>query len=357
MLSFFVGLFALTSNLFAYDSLVELEKRDDGLLLTTLYGTVTITEPVLIECIEHHTFERLKKIRQYGVMCHARSSEPEYTRWQHSLGVFFITRKYGTSLEEQIAALEHDLSHTCFSHVGDALFKSNYRTGKCSYQDEIHEQYLNITGVTALLEKHGFAHACDHTTKDTHRCFDQPLPGLCADRIEYNLTGAYIDGLITHEELTRVISALHYENGEWFFDNYGAAKQFGKISLALSETRWGAPWSAFIDHTTAQALRRACEIGLITYDDIHYSTDDYVWQKLITSDDTEIVHLLLRIKNFHDYFAPCANGTIHIRGKFSGTDPLVKTESGLTRLSAIDPEYSAEFNRVKKLVTEGCWIN
>jgi hypothetical protein len=289
-------------------------------------------------------------------MCHARCNEPEYTRWHHSLGVFFITRNYGASLEEQIDALLHDSSHTCFSHVGDVLFNSNYRTGKHAYQDEIHEQYLQKTGVTALLAKHGYAAACSHATKETHHCFDQPLPGLCADRIEYNLTGAYIDGLITHEEPTHIISMLHFENGTWFFDDLSAAKRFGEISLTLSETRWGAPWSAFIDHSAAQALTRACALAVITYDDIHYATDDEVWNKLISRDDAQLKQMLTQIVHYREHFKPDTHGTIHLRGKFSGTDPLVKTNSGYVPLSTIDPEYAAEFARVKKFVTDGCWI-
>jgi hypothetical protein len=326
------------------------------LTLKTLYGTITITEPVLIECIQSAPFQRLKDLRQYGVMCHARENEPEYTRYQHSLGVYFIAQKYGAPLEEQLAALWHDASHTAFSHVGDRLFKSNFLTGKCSYQDEIHEYYLNHVGITQILEKYGYAHACSAENKEHQTCLDQPLPGLCADRIEYNLAGGYIDGMIDRAGVDFVLEHLHYENREWFFDCVEAARRFGLISIKLSETRWGAPWSAFIDHSGADALKRACELKIITYDDVHYSTDDLVWNKLAASDDTEIKEALHRITHYRDHFKPTESGTFHLRGKFSGTDPLVKTEEGLVRLSTLDAEYKAEYDRVKAWVTKGAWI-
>lgn len=42
--------------------------------------------------------------------------------YDHSMGVFVILRARGAPLEEQIAGLLHDVSHTAFSHVGDWVY-------------------------------------------------------------------------------------------------------------------------------------------------------------------------------------------------------------------------------------------
>lgn len=348
----FILILLITPNLFGLVSLVE---HDNKLSLSTIYGTINIEEPVLIDLIKSPAFNRLQDIRQYGILCHARS-EPEYTRYQHSLGVFFITRKYGAPLAEQIAALLHDISHTVFSHVGDRFFKTNYLMGgKSSYQDTIHEWYLEQTGITAILKKYGLEKACSNDAKKHQYCFDQCLPDLCADRIEYNLTGGLIDNLISIPEIAIMLKHLHFENDKWFFDDINSAQKFGLISIRLSESRWGSGWSSFIDHSAAQALQRAYELGIITLNEIHFSTDDIIWQKLVTSHDNQIAQHIYRIKNYQQCLATATPQTsdVHLQAKFSGTDPLVSTHHGLQRLSLIDHEYQQEFERVKNLISRG----
>lgn len=346
-----------TTGLFA--NLVQLEPVGSALKLTTLYGTTLIEEPVLIELINTPSFKRLEKLRQYGVMWYSRSGEPAYNRYEHSLGVFFITRIFGASLAEQVDALLHDVSHTTFCHVADSLFKTNYRNGgKKSYQDGIHEWYLAKTEIQDILTKHGFGDACTDHVKKTHRCLDQKLPKLCADRIEYNLTGGFIDHLLTAQEVTAIFNDLRFEEGIWYFINAGSAKKFGLISIGLSENRWGSAWSSFIDYMAAQALKRARDLNLLSFDDIHFSTDEEVWKILYESNDGELVSTLACIKNANKSFALVSERSsdkevVHLQGKFSGTDPLVKTEQDFYLLSELDADYKTEFIRVKELIALG----
>ncbi len=342
------------SNLFG---LVQLEKNGASLKLSTPYGTETISEPVLIALIQSEPFERLKYINQYGVV-HYMEKQPKFTRYEHSLGVFFLTRKYGAPLEEQIAALLHDVSHTVFSHVGDIFFKSNYRTGKESYQDAIHESYLEKVGITGILQTYGYDNACSSKAKQHQRCYDQNLPNLCADRIEYNLTGGLIDDLLTENEITCILSKLHFQNGEWFFDDLHAAKKFCLLSIQLSENRWGGVQNAFLDHNAAQALHRACELKLITHDDIHFSTDDIVWKRFLSAHDAHLDRYIKCILYPQEHYCLCnpEEKDLHLKGKFSGTDPLVNTDVGLQHLTKIDPVYKQEFTRVKTLIEQGWYI-
>lgn len=45
-------------------------------------------------------------------------------RYDHSVGVMLLIRMLGGTLEEQIAGLLHDVSHTAFSHVADYVFEN-----------------------------------------------------------------------------------------------------------------------------------------------------------------------------------------------------------------------------------------
>src|ERR1700735_4632442 len=89
--------------------------------IDTIYGSTIITEPVLIELINRsEAIKRLKYVNQYGVMKFIKP-EDEYTRFQHSLGVLYLLRRFGASLAEQVMGLLHDVSHTAFSHIADYI--------------------------------------------------------------------------------------------------------------------------------------------------------------------------------------------------------------------------------------------
>jgi len=272
-----------------------------GFLLKTLYGATAVTEPVLIDLVNSHAFRRLKHINQYGAVAQV-PLQPQYTRYEHSLGVFFLTRQYGATLAEQVSAMLHDASHTIFSHVGDALFQSDYRkTGGDSYQDTIHEWYLRKTGVTDILVRHGLGDACSSQNKK-------------------------------------------------------AAKQFGLISLRLSESRWGSAWGCWVDQHAAAALRRARDLRLITTDDIHFGTDPVIWKRLVESGDAVIQEHVRLLKGpvLQKNTGGTSQQATRFYGKFSGTDPLVETEGNfLVQLSELDASYKKEFNRVKALVHGG----
>ena len=119
--------------------------------VTTIYGSTEVNEPVLLELLDSPAMERLKNIHQYGII-HYITKSPAYSRYEHSVGVFYLVRTFGGSVLEQIAALLHDASHTVFSHVGDHVFR--HFAHKSSYQDERHIWYLEQTTVPDILKKY-----------------------------------------------------------------------------------------------------------------------------------------------------------------------------------------------------------
>lgn len=151
-----------------------------------------------------------KKIHQYGVSYYTTYKE-EYNRYDHSVGVFAILRMKGASLDEQIAGLLHDVSHTAFSHVGDWVF-GNEQQDK-SYQDLIHASFLEQSELGAILEKHGFKIEQILPNEELFPALECSLPNLSADRIDYNLQGAYYQGFLTYNEVQKVIQDVRYWEG------------------------------------------------------------------------------------------------------------------------------------------------
>jgi HD superfamily phosphohydrolase len=323
--------------------------------IESIYGKDEIDDPVLIALIKSPMMQRLKKLRQYGI-AHYATQTPEYTRFEHSVGVMLISRRFGASLGEQIAALLHDVSHTAFSHVADYLFKGG--DGNTSYQDDMHEWFINKTGINDLLAEYGYKGVCSNDNKHTFCILEQELPDLCTDRIEYNLKGGYIEGLLTVEQIAAVLRDLRFEDGRWYFVNQESALLIANVSLNLTEHIFGTRQNFFTYRQAAKALRRALDIGLLTVDDICFSHDDEVWARLCASEDKHIQCALECVKHCDTY---CVDGTreshdMRVVGKFRGVNPWIKTEQGFERLTAVNAAYKQEYDRVRAFILSGCYM-
>lgn len=337
-------------------AIVTIDQHQNGLILQTEYGTYEVSEPVVCELITCPGFQRLKLIHQYGVTHYCQDGD-WFNRFDHSIGVFVLLRHYGAGLEEQIAGLLHDVSHTVFSHVGDFVFDSYFN--RYSYQDDIHEWHLDKIGIMDILKTHGYADCCSVNVKKSQRMLEQDRPDLCIDRVEYLLRGGLADKQITQEEVLPIIQDLHYHEGVWFFTHVDSAKKLALIALWLSENVFGTAWNGYIYRNAADALLRSVDLGLISMEDIHFSTDDVVWQKMLNSGDDLIKQSLDKVIHYRQYYDlvdKYSSYDMHMKAKCLGIDPWVKTQDGLKRLSAIDNDYALEYARVNDLIAQGWYL-
>ncbi|MBC6133594.1 HD domain-containing protein [Listeria booriae] len=90
-----------------------------------LYGEFEI-DGVLERLFKSDAMQRLAGVHQAGA---AYLVQKNWTvnRLEHSVGVMLLVKKFGAKLDEQIAALLHDISHTSFSHVVDYLMQDKRR--------------------------------------------------------------------------------------------------------------------------------------------------------------------------------------------------------------------------------------
>jgi len=214
------------------------------LTVNTIYRSFKVTEPVLIDLFNSPVMERIKYVRQYGAEDYVIKQKKEYTRYEHCVGVWALLRMYGADLEEQIAGLLHDTSHTVFSHVGDLLFK--HESALCSYQDDIHEWYLKEQKIDLLLSHHGISLTNILHSNNKHSMLEQDLPNICADRLEYNLQAGILTNLLTTDDIMGILEDLRYDNGHWFFVSKESAKKLALVSLFNTEHVWGSPAAHFI---------------------------------------------------------------------------------------------------------------
>ncbi len=326
-----------------------------NLLLKTIYGNYEIKEP-LVELINTKTMQRLKKISQRGATEYSKPYKTFISRYDHSIGVLVLLIKYNANISTQIAGLLHDASHTVFSHVGDFLFKN--KDHKHSYQDKIHEWFLKKQGIDKILYKQGFLleeilHKSGH-----HKILEQDLPDICIDRLEYNLSTALQEKLVTTNDIENILNNLIFKNEKWFFTNIKIAKKFAEIPLYMTENEWASPFNIFSYAKLAKALKKAIELKIINNDDIHFSTDDIIWNRLKNSNNTEILQNLDKVLNPEKYIklSDKNNHDKLLYGKFRGIDPLVKTNDGLSRLTKLDTEFAKKYKNIKNLIHAGWYI-
>ena len=323
---------------------------------STFYGPLEVNEPVLIELIESPCFQRLKNIHQYGVSYYT-SHQEEYNRYDHSLGVFAILRLKGASLEEQIAGLLHDVSHTAFSHVGDWVFKKNNQ--ETDYQNSIHEHFIWKYGLGDILMKYKISPEQILPVESLHPMLEQKGPALCADRIEYNIQGAFYQNFITYEEALQILDDLRYINGNWICSKPELMKKLGYFALFMSHTCWGSVHNHCVSTWLAQALLRAVDIKLISLDDIHIGRDDHIWNCLCCCQDEAILNLIHKILFADSYYVvvnESSEAAYHLKSKFRGINPFVVTAEGIKKLTEVDADYREEYAKTKALMERGWWL-
>lgn len=332
----------------------SIETPTPSLCVSTAYGDFTVTEPVLIDLFASSAMKRLKSIRQYGSNDYV-AGDPHYSRYEHSVGVWALLRHYGASLNEQIAGLLHDASHTVFSHVGDHVFGES--TLENSYQDDIHAWYLEQQGVDAIIKPYGITLNDINPKQESFTRLERNLPDLCADRIEYNFKAGVLCGFFEKHDIKKLMADLSFDGKQqlWYFKTVEGAKLFSLVPIYNSLHVWGGPESFVMNTLAARMLKRAMECNLLTRHDVHFSTDDVVWKTLCASDDTVIQETLYALKHYAIAFTLSTPELCHytIRTKFRGYNPWVKTDSGYARLTELDSDFCAIYNGSKKVTAQG----
>lgn len=341
----------IAQSLFAQDFCVPIT-------VSTIYGKAEISEPVIIELLASQAMERLKHINQHGINDIVRP-EFAFSRYEHSVGVFFLTRMFGADLHEQVAALLHDASHTVFSHVGDLVFAGAGENGEASaYQDDIHEWYIAQTDVAPILARYGMTHVVSDAAKNEFRLLEQEYPDICADRLDYVLRTARLAGLITASEIIDLLAHLHFEQDKWYFDDATWAKKFSDCCIWLTRFMYGAPWNIFLYKLASDAFKHALQIGVVTAHEMHFSYDEPIWQCIVSANDALLQQLLRRIDCYEDGYA-MSDGTDYdymYRPKCRVVDPLVKTETGFKRLSDVDPVFAVSYQEIRRYCDQGVYL-
>lgn len=186
-----------------------------------------------------------------------------------------LVRKLGGSLEEQIAALLHDVSHTAFSHVIDYVLQ---RKGE-DYHEQIFEQVIANSTIPAILTRHGFSTSLLEDPKYT--LLEMPLPALCADRIDYTMRDLYHFGVINIVEVHDFLNELAVQNGEIGVKSEKAASWIASKYIQLNKEYFRKPEYIYVNTKFSELIALGLEKGIIILSDLW--KDDPVVLSMIKS--------------------------------------------------------------------------
>lgn len=299
-----------------------------------VYGAVQLDEPVLLELIASIAMQRLKGVLQHGISGLIGVTSP-ITRFEHSLGTMILARRLGASIEEQIAALLHDVSHTVFSHVIDFVFDGHASQG---YHDEKMEVYVATTDVPGILARHGRDWR-DYLHAEQYSLLEQPSPRLCADRLDYFLRDGVPLGLATDEEVQFALDHLVIVGGRIAVRDLKAAQWLGYTYMAADDASWANFREVGLYEATAQAIRRALLLGVMDQEDF-WLTDLPVWERLRAYPDAELQAHLAIISLETQFVWDEEKPTFRVSAKLRSIDPDVLVDGQLRLLSSLDPDFA-----------------
>ncbi len=291
-----------------------------------VYGEFEITEPVLVELIESEAVQRLKGISQFGLPDYLFDRDG-FSRYDHCVGVMLLLRRFGASVEEQVAGLLHDVSHTAFSHVIDFVVDSEKNE---DFQDRNHEAFILRTDIPAILKRNGMT-VEQVTDYHQYTLLEQDTPALCADRLDYTLRE--LSDSISH----RCVAGLAVHDERFVFSSIDAALLFGHEYLRLQSERWGGYEVGTRYDVLSRVLKQALRINIITMNDF-WQDDAFVLAKLATSDDDFIVRGINFLRNRDLSNAPRSG--MSPKKKFRWIDPDVMVDGGFKRLSELSADYA-----------------
>jgi HD superfamily phosphohydrolase len=300
----------------------------------SIYGEMEINEPVLLDLMATQAIQRLRGVLQHGITALIGITQP-ITRFDHSVGVMLLVRRWGGALDEQVAALLHDVSHTAFSHVIDYVVDGH---DSQSYHEEWKESHLAGSDVPEVLVRHGYAWRAFLHEED-YPLLEQPAPRLCADRLDYFLRDSRDLGLSTADEIQHALDQLIVYDGRIGVDEIEAARWLAYTFIAADKASWANFREVGLYEVTARAIKAAMQIGAITEDDF-WGTDDQLWHKLHAIDSAEVQRQLALISPATRFEWDEANPTFRVSTKLRTIDPDVLIGNSFQPLSTLDADFA-----------------
>ncbi|KAI5480456.1 hypothetical protein MNV49_000609 [Pseudohyphozyma bogoriensis] len=245
-----------------------------------IQGTHTLDpnspDAVLLDLIASDAVQRLKGVQQHGISGVVGKLKGRIVdRYEHSVGAALLVRKLGATIEEQAAALLHDIAHTSLSHVVDGVY------GYVLHEED-KDEYLATTNLPAILRAHNL---------DPSRVFEETnfsllerdSPALCADRVDYAVRDSEAFGFLTAQEAREILADLVDFKGEMCFQTPELARKLSEAYMKSDEFAWSNPSHSALYIWAADTIKLALAHDQFTKADLWKLPDPQFWSQMASS--------------------------------------------------------------------------
>ena len=221
------------------------------------------------------------------------------SRYDHSLTVALITWRCTKDKRAILAALFHDISTPCFSHVIDYM-NNDY------IEQESTEQYIKD-----ILDKDEYFLEClkedgilleEIIDFKEYTIVDNKRPKLCADRLDgVILTGLYWTKNLTLEDVKNIIADIEIfinedKEKEIGFKNEEVAKLVVEVNKSI-DMYCHSKEDIFMMELLASITKNAIDKNIITYEDLYKLDEEELMYILEICNDNELLLDLNKFKN------------------------------------------------------------
>lgn len=258
-----------------------------------LYGKMEF--PTLFaDLLNTDALKRLGGIHQSGAIflvnpdiCHSRL--------EHAIGVTMLIKKMGGSELEQIAGLLHDVSHTAFSHVGDYVFDH----AEEDYHEKVFAEIICQSEIPDVLLKYGYD--VNQILYGKFDILEQPLPSLCADRLDYTLRDAVYGGIISRQQARAFLASVVLSEGKIAVNDDDQANWINDVYEKLNRDVFKLPLHLYANGKMAELIKSFLNKGLLNESDM-FKTDTLLLNKIRTTyAGYEAIKAIKQLRGFAEY--------------------------------------------------------
>ena len=310
---------------------------------------LSILEPEFPDWLEDYIdVPELSRIDKISMFCGKDYSALAGVRYPisnlaHSVGVALIVWHFTRSKAQTLAGLFHDIATPAFKHCID------FMNGDAETQESIEEKtdiiIKNSEQIMKLLARDGIS-VSEVSDYKMYPIADNPLPGLSADRFEYNFTcGLSLSRVFEISDVKEICAHTivgKNEKGEdelAFDDLTVAEKYISRLSNLWPE------WCREENNVYLQFLADMCssmnKIGKLSVSDLYTLSDVQVIEKIKNCGDSylsDCMNKFLTHTKIEVLDEPQPNRyCVKLKSKRRYVSPLVKTENGFARAKDVSP--------------------
>jgi HD superfamily phosphohydrolase len=218
-----------------------------------------------------------------------------HSRLEHAIGVTMLIRMLGGSELEQIAGLLHDISHTAFSHVGDYVFDNLDE----DYHEKVFAEVLCKSEVPDVLLKYGYN--VNQILYGTFDILEQPLPALCADRLDYTLRDGIHGGVISRQRAREFLTSVVLKDGKIAVNSETEVAWINEAFEKLNNEVFRLPLHLYANGKMAELIKKFLNKGILVESDL-FKTDTMLLNKIRTSyEGYEAIKSIKQLKGLAEF--------------------------------------------------------